>query len=496
MRTVAVLAAIMLLAATAAAQAPPFKGGFPTADEAQKVRDEADYQRAIIAYRFWYPTVSCEGIFNGGRQIGIKDNESIMIMSAGSRQLVFTANSDTPYGAGVLDLRDGPFVIEMPPGPFIGLADDHHQGWILDMGLPGPAGNKGGKHLILPPDYKGDIPKGYFAARSASNKVLIAVRSLPAKGDVKGALDALRTIKIYPLATAADPKLLKFVDISDKAMDGTCLRWEDNIQYWQKLHEVLDAEPVWDRVPGMYGLLAALGIEKGKSFAPDARMKGILEKAAKAGRDQMLVTAFASERPDRVAWKDRKWEWLGLVPNSAQFETKSGIDMEARDRWFAQAIVTSPAMFRRTEGAGSLYWLGHRDTSGAFVDGGKTYKLAVPQPVPANLFWSVTIYDAATRSEIQTPQDRAALRSLFELKDVGADKSVDLYFGPKAPPGQERRWIQTIPGRGWFAYFRIYGPQEAAFSGSWKPGDFEQVKGAVSGDWAEARIKRGAGSGA
>ena len=133
-------------------------------------------------------------------------------------------------------------------------------------------------------------------------------------------------------------------------------------------------------------------------------------------------------------------------------------------------------MFRRSKGAGSLYWLGNRDNTGAFVDGGKTYKLTVPQPVPAGLFWSVTIYDAATRSEVQTAQDRAALRSLFELRDTGAEKSVDLYFGPKAPAGREGLWIQTIPGRGWFSYFRIYGPQEAAFNGSWKPGDFEEVK--------------------
>ena len=115
-------------------------------------------------------------------------------------------------------------------------------------------------------------------------------------------------------------------------MDGTCLRWEDNIQYWQKLHEIMDAEPLAERFLPMYGLLEALGIEKGKPFAPDARMKGILEKAAKAGRDQMLVSAFASARPDRSAWKDRRWEWAGLVPESAQFETKSGIDLEARDR--------------------------------------------------------------------------------------------------------------------------------------------------------------------
>jgi hypothetical protein len=472
-----VSAAALLVAALALAQDPaPFNGGFPTPDEAQKARDDADSQRAITAYRFWYPTISCEGIFHGYRENGIHDNESIMIGSAGPRLVAFTANSDTPYGSGALDLKDGPYVIEMPPGPFIGLADDHHQGWILDMGLPGPAGAKGGKHLILPPGYKGEVPKGYFVGTSASYKVLFAVRALPVKGDIRGALDALRTIKIYSLATAADPKRLKFVDVTGKAMDVACLRWEDNLKYWEKLHEVIDAEPIVDKFLPMYGLLAALGIEKGKPFTPDARMKGILDKAAKAGRDQLLVSAFASARPDRLAWKDRKWEWIGLVPNSAQFETPSGIDLEARDRWFAQAIVTSPAMFRRSQGAGSLYWLGLRAATGAYVDGGKTYKLTVPLPVPAGLFWSVTIYDAATRSEIQTGQDKAALRSLFELTDTGGAKAIDLYFGPKAPAGQEGRWIQTVPGKAWFSYFRIYGPQQPAFDGSWKPGDFQEIR--------------------
>lgn len=468
--------AAILIPCIAAAQEPPFKGGFPSDEQAQKARDDADYQRALTAYRFWYPTVSCEGIFNGNREKGYKDNETAVIMAAGPRQVAFTANSDTPYGAACLDVKDGPFVVEMPPGPFIGLANSHHQSWILDMGIPGPDAGKGGKHLILPHDYEGEVPQGYFVGKSPSNKVLIAIRSMPADGDVKAAIDALRKIKIYPLATADNPKLLKFVDITEQELDGTCLRWEDNIQYWEKLHAITEAEPLAVQFLPMYGELAALGIEKGKPFAPDARMKGILEKAAKAGRDQMLVSAFASSRPDRFAWPDRQWEWAGLVPESAQFETKGGIDLEARDRWFAQAIVTSPAMFRRTKGAGSLYWLGLRDNTGAYVDGGKTYKLTVPLPVPAGLFWSVTVYDAATRSEIKTSQDKAALRSLFELKNLGDAKSVDLFFGPKAPPGHESRWIQTTPGKGWFTYFRIYGPQQPAFDGSWKPGDFEEVK--------------------
>jgi hypothetical protein len=205
-------------------------------------------------------------------------------------------------------------------------------------------------------------------------------------------------------------------------------------------------------------------------------MQGILVKAAQIANDQMRVQSFADRRPDRVAWPDRKWEWATLRPENGTFDTATYKDLEAREKWFYQAQIESPAMFRRSAAAGSLYWLGTRDGNGAFLDGSKTYKLTVPQPVPAKLFWSLTIYDPDTRSEIVTDQGKAALRSLFELKGKGGSGSLDLYFGPKAPAGHEGEWIQTIPGKGWFTYFRIYGPEPAAFDGSWKPADFEEMK--------------------
>ncbi len=459
-----------------AAKPYAFERGFPTPETTERARADAHLQRALIAYRFWYPTVSVEGIFEGNRTVGIEDGKEWGIAATGPRQVGFTLNSDTPYGSGVLDLSNGPMVIEIPEGAFIGLVDDHNQGWVLDMGLPGPDKGKGGKHLVLPPGYTGEVPDGYFVGQSKSVKNLVALRALPVGGDLKKALEGLRTVKIYPLASAADPKPLKTVETTEKAMDSSSLRWEDNIQFWEVLHKILDAEtPVSEFLP-MYGLLSELGIEKGKPFQPDARMKAILENAAKQGRDQMLVSAFDSDRPDRKNWPDRQWEWAGLVPGNAQFETSAGMDLEARDRWFAQAIVASPAMFRRDAGAGSLYWLGARDSSGAYLDGGKNYKLAIPQPVPGKLFWSVTVYDSATRSQVQTDQDKAALRSLFELKDVSGSDPVELFFGPDKPKGGDNRWIKTSPGKGWFAYIRIYGPEQAAFDKSWKPGDFEEVK--------------------
>src|SRR5262249_27002366 len=162
----------------------------------------------------------------------------------------------------------------------------------------------------------------------------VALRSLPVGGDVPKAKAALRAVKIYPLSAAKNPPKNEFLDADTTPMNTTPLQWEDNVEFWRVLHDVLDAEPVLDEDPPMYGLLSALGIEKGKAFAPDERMKKILGDAAKAGRDQMLVSAFASDRPDRIAWQDRKWEWVGLVPDDANFVTRSGLDSEARDRWF------------------------------------------------------------------------------------------------------------------------------------------------------------------
>ncbi|MGH3644957.1 MAG: DUF1254 domain-containing protein [Mycobacterium sp.] len=443
--------------------------GFPSDDAARAARDDADFQRAVVAYRFWYPTVSAEGIFNGNREIGIADNEAIGIAFCGPRQVGFTLNSDTPYGSAALDLSAGPIVIELPAGPYIGLVNDHHQRWITDMGIPGPDAGAGGKYVITPPGFAGTIPADCHAAASATLKVLLAVRAMPVGGDVEAALQSLRSITIHPLNSGTP---LDVVDITDDRIDSTCLRWEDGIEFWRILHEVLDYEPVIDEFRPMHGLLAALGLGKCQPFNPDRRMTRILEQAAQQGRAQLLVSAFASTRADRLAWNDRHWEWLGLVPADAGFETPAGIDLEARDRWFAQAIVTSPAMFRRQVGGGSLYWLAARDAAGEFLDGSKCYTLTLPLPVPATLFWSVTIYDAQTRSQVQADQDKAALRSLFELSSTTAETgSTTLYFGPHEHDNGTDRWLQTVPGRGWFAYIRIYGPEQDAFDGQWRPGD-------------------------
>jgi hypothetical protein len=448
---------------------------FPTHDAAVSLYDEQDAFRAVEAYRFFYPTVSTEAIIEGLRQVGAGDGQNLIVLAAGPRHIGFTVNSDTPYMSGVIDLEArGPMVIELPPGLFVGLVNDHHQRWVVDMGLPGSDAGKGGKYLILPPDFTGAVPSEYHAARSRTHQALLALRALPGNGGTAGAVDALTTIKVYPLSNPE--AALGYIDVTEQSFDTSPVRWEDNIEYWNRLHAAIDAEPVLDEFRPMYGLLAALGLEKGKPFAPDQRIRTILEQASRVALDQMLVEGFASQRPDCLVWEDREWEWVGLVTDNGDFETRNFLDLQARERWFVQAIVASPAMFRRRVGDGSIYFLAARDETSAYLDGGKTYRLRVPLPVPAKLFWSVTAYDSRTRSQVQTPQDKAVLGSLQGELEANSEGGIDLYFGPEAPKGHESQWIQTLPDTGFFLYFRLYGPEAAAFDSTWKPGDLKELE--------------------
>ncbi len=452
-----------------------FVNGYPTEATISKAYDEADLNRAIQTYRFFFPSVSILATWDGNMAAGCVANKTFAIMDGAPAQVAFTPNSDTRYAGLTLDLSDGPMVIEVPAGPVMSAVNDMNQLWVMDIGMPGPDKGKGGKHIILPPNYEGKTPAGYYVGRSTTNRVLVLLRAIPADNNPETGERLMKSVKVYPLGKPATE--ISWIHLNNKPADFTLVPYEKSIGYWERLAKFINEEPANPEYRTWYGELAELGIEKGKPFAPDARMKAILEKAAETGNAIMRVQSFADRRADRTVWPDRQWEWAVLrYAGDGQFNTANYVDLYAREKWFYQAEIESPAMFNRAPGAGSLYWLGLKDKTGAYLDGSKSYRLTVPQPVPGKLFWSVTIYDNETRSEIATEQNKAALRSMFELKDFTGQPSVDLYFGPKAPAGKENVWIQTLPGKGWFTYFRIYGPEGPAFDGSWRPGDFEEVK--------------------
>jgi hypothetical protein len=455
----------------AAVDRPP--AGFPGGDDAAAGYQDADFNRAVQAYRLFYPSVSGLAIFKGNAAVGVLPNEVFGLLEARPEHVGLTLNSDTPYGPVLLDLRDGPLVIEMPPGPLICIAMDVNQRWVADLGLPGPDAGNGGLHVIFPPGYDGPVPEGYHVGRSTAYRVLVGIRSLPVGGDIKAATERITTVRVYPLHERPGWREPQWLDVTDMPQDTSPIRWEDNLGFWHALHEVVDSEPPLEAFRPAYGELAALGIAKGQPFAPDASRRELLKRAARAGLAQLRAQSFADRRPDRTVWPGRRWEWAALRFENGDFERADCLDTEAREKWFYQAIGASPAMFRRDIHAGSLYWLGLRDAAGAYLYGSRGYRLTVPLPVPGKLFWSVTVYDARTRSQVQCEQGRAVLSSLFDFGDTSGLGSIDLYFGPTPPGGQGGRWVQTRQDAGWFTYFRIYGPEPAAFDGSWQLPDIE-----------------------
>ena len=228
----------------------------------------------------------------------------------------------------------------------------------------------------------------------------------------------------------------------------------------------------------MLGILKQLGIEKGKPFNLDDRMKRILNEAAQTANDEMRARFTAHRNPGYIAWKDRAWEWAVyqvIDPETGDYGPKGYYDLEQAESIYWMGFGASAAQGLPKPGAGSIYWVGYRDNKGAYLDGGKNYKLTVPAPVPKDLFWSHTVYGMDTRTLIATDQDRAAVRSHIEKLTVNADGSYTLYFGPKAPAGKEGMWIKTIPGKGWWGAFRIYGPTAAAFDGTWTLDDYVEI---------------------
>jgi len=128
-------------------------------------------------------------------------------------------------------------------------------------------------------------------------------------------------------------------------------------------------------------------------------------------------------------------------------------------------------------GKGSKYASAFLDSKGHYLDGGKRYKLNIPKDPPALKFWSVAVYCPQTRSMLQTGQPVPTKASWRDTDmAVNRDGSVDIYFGPKAPPDREVNWIQTVPGKGWFCVLRLYSPTEAWYDGKWRPGEIELIE--------------------
>jgi len=462
-----------------------FVDGVPTEETTQKAYDNLDFLRGTEVFLNFIPATSIEALRRGSVALGATKSHQCTIMDdlCDSNPLLLTPNTDTVYCLGFLDLdADGPTVVEVPPGCGPGTVDDAFFRFVVDMGIPGPDAGKGGKYLIVPEGYQGELPKDrkdggdYYIAHSPSYVNLLILRGFLVDGKPDAASKMFREgLKIYSLAKAGSPPKMEFFNGS-KVPYNTI--HANNFAFYEELDHVIQKEPLGFIDPELRGLAASIGIRKGKKFAPDERMTKILTESVAVGNATARAISFRNRDPRGPLYENSQWKtgFIGGDHRWLDVDGMSGRNLDARTAFFYMATVNTPAMVAKIVGKGSQYAIAYADKSGASLDGAKTYRLNIPANAPAKDFWSVVLYDPQTRSELQTSNPFPGKNNKRDGLAVNADGSVDVYFGPKAPAGKEANWLETVPGKGWFVLLRLYGPLEPWFDKTWRPGEIEEVK--------------------
>jgi hypothetical protein len=448
-----------------------FKGGYPTGDTMTRLFELQKVYRAVEVYLTNIMEVGETAVHEGLHAFGATRPNQVVIWEQlmGPETVLLTANTETVYAIGQLDLKsDGPTVVEAPPH-MLGFIQNALQRQIADIGPLGADKGHGGKFLLLPPDFDGDAPEGYFTFRSPTYAVMIAMRGFQKDGSTAQAVELIKRTKIYPLSQAASPPVMEFINGSGKPIDTL---FPDNGRYFDLLAKVVNEEPAESFGPLERAQMKAIGIERGKPFDPDAKSRALLDEAAQIASAIARAHTFASPEKGIFYYPDRQWQ---QVREGLDYTfTQDGVpQVDARVNVYYMAAGNSPGMMEKNVGQGSQYLWTYRDADGEWLQDDNSYRLHVLPNIPAGNFWSVVVYDALSRSELQGSLPLPSVSS-YTHPVINADGSLDIAFGPEKPK-DGGNWIQTVPGKGWFPIFRFYGPLEPFFDKSWILEDIEKV---------------------
>jgi hypothetical protein len=453
-----------------------FQSGYPTKATTDKLYDELDFQRAVQVYLWALPMASYGAMADAHKAMGANNHTVIVAdKSAEQQQLVLTANQDTIYMSGVLDLRKGPIVMVLPMG-LLGTLNNIWQQPLVDLGGPfSPEQNRGGRFLIVPPGYDGALPQQHHhIVQSDTNIAIFYLRAIPkTRADFPKLVEHIKEYRQYPLADAGNPPKTEFVMMSGKKADFLT---NEGFAYFETLARYVNENPPRPQDMAMLGMLETLGIAHGQPFNPDARMKTILSEAAQAGRAMAKTIAWQPRMPKQTLYAypgKRQWEYIFF--GNVTFHEPNYMAIDQRTKYAFEAIGTSKSMVVAVPGHGSQYIGAYQDADGNWLTGEHMYRIRLPENIPAAMFWSLTVYDNETRSMIQNDLGRPLVGSVHGAKP-NKDGSFDIHFGPELPKGvAKENWVQTNPAKGWFVYLRLYGPEKAFFDKTWIPGDPEKI---------------------
>ncbi len=256
-----------------------FKDGAPDAATVQLAYNQLDFGRGIDAFLKGMSATSVHALCKGFEEAGIKPNQGIGITEdlLDAHSLFLTPNTTTVYVFMSVDLKDGPMVVRVPPR-VLGPVDDADFRWVTDVGLTGPDKGAGGDYLFVTPGHQGTLPKqGYHVVKPRTNRLLVFYRAFVEKGGIASAVAGVKAkAAIFPLSRAKIPPATNFIDISGVKFNTISA---NDFSFYEELNAVVQNEPADWVDPDTVGLYAAIGIRKGQTFAPDARMKGILTDA-------------------------------------------------------------------------------------------------------------------------------------------------------------------------------------------------------------------------
>jgi len=437
-------------------------------------------RRAAEAVIWGMPAVNADLMFQQAFNVaGAKENQIVYWSKLPSwKNQTLTPNPDTIYLMPLFNTKDvGPVVLEIPPagddGSITGNIDNVWQVALEDAGPAGADKGRGGKYLILPPDYALPVPEGYIPLRSTSYQGFALLRSILKSGsqeDIAKAVAYGRRVKLYPLSQAANPRATTFVDAADTVFDSTI---PYDARFFRSLDRIVQSEPWLDRDRAMIDTLKTLGIEKGKPFTPSADMESALTQGARQAHD-WIETKYESLYPPYAGAGN--WFSPGLpdvvLGQADDYPTPDQYPVDGRGVTYSFGFIGIKHL-----GGGQFYLISIKDKDGKAFDGGDTYRLTVPANAPVSQYWSATVYDRETHTFI-----RGQTRFSRSSQDTGlkknADGSVDIFFGPKAPDDKEGNWVPTKPGGRFEVMFRLYGPSKLFFDKVWQLPDLEKIAAA------------------
>jgi len=465
------VAAAVCLTASAAQAAPEVGVDVPSLEKLH----QAQFTRRAKELVIWsQPLLGVVQTRAAIRKLGGDYNDLIYLSKPGNwKHRVLTPNSQVLYVTAVTNTaQDGPVVLEIPPSgdtAIFGSVMDSFQVPLEDVGPAGIDKGKGGKYLLLPANYQGEILEGYIPVPSERNIGYIMLRTIPksfSPEDIATAIEVVKQVRIYPLSEAGNLPKQKYIDTYDKIFDTVD---PTDSHYFDVLTGILNEETVLEQDKLAMNMLETLGYEHGKVWSPDADARGILDEAVVMAMNE-LISMLRETGPEY--WPGSHWR-LPVIKRTANsqftFKNDQVLDYTSRGLTYSWACCAPKYL-----GKGTFYVVGTRDSDGASLTGGQYYKFRVPANAPVKQFWSVMVYGAKNAVYLEE-SERIGISSFDDLQR-SQDGSVDIYFGPKPPQGKESNWLPTKNGEGYFLLFRFYGPTQAVAAKTWVLPDLETTK--------------------